>query len=78
LSESQPAGRLINIPGTVEAEATTPSRDSGVLRDLAKGFKTGFLAIVELRMANTPTKHKAQNNLSNKASLKAKSFPAKL
>ena len=39
----------------VEAEATMPSRSSGVPRLLAKGFKTGFFDRVELRIAKKPT-----------------------
>lgn len=38
----------------VDAEATTPNKSSGVPRLVAKGFRTGFLDMVELRMANNP------------------------
>ena len=55
MSERAPAGRLIKIPGIVEAAATKPSKCSGVLRLSAKGFKTGFFDIVELRIAKAPT-----------------------
>jgi len=65
MSESDAAGRLISIPGIVEAEATKPSqKPSGVCRLVAKGFKTGFLDIVELNMANTPIVQSIQNMLS--------------
>jgi len=58
MSESEAAGRLIRIPGIVEAEATTPSKSSGVSKLEAKGFRTGFLAIVELKIANRPITHR--------------------
>jgi hypothetical protein len=38
----------------VEAEATKPTKSFGAPRLVAKGFKTGFLDIVELRRANRP------------------------
>jgi hypothetical protein len=53
-SESDAAGRLIRIPGMVEAEATIPSRSVGVPRLVANGLSTGFFDIVELRIANKP------------------------
>jgi hypothetical protein len=56
-SESDPAGKLIKTPGRVEAAATNPIIVSGVPRLSAKGFKTGFLDIVELRIANEPKIH---------------------
>jgi len=58
ISDNEPAGRLIKIPGIVEAAAMNPMTASGVPRLSAKGFKTGFLDIVELRMANAPITHK--------------------
>jgi len=54
MSESDAAGRLIKMPGMVDAEATTPSKSSGVSKLEAKGFNTGFFAIVELKIANRP------------------------
>ena len=56
-SESEPAGRLIKTPGSVEAAAMNPMKASGVPRLCAKGFRTGFLDIVELKMATAPTIH---------------------
>ena len=53
-SESEAAGRLISMPGIVDADATMPSRSSGVPKLVANGFKTGFFDIVELRIANKP------------------------
>ena len=38
----------------VEAEATIPSKSSGVPRLVAKGFRTGFFDMVELRIAKKP------------------------
>ena len=57
-SEIEPAGKLIKIPGMVEEAATNPIRAVGVLRLSAKGFNTGFLDIVELRIANAPARLK--------------------
>jgi hypothetical protein len=54
MSESEAAGRLIIIPGNVEAAATMPNKSVGVPKLLANGFKTGLLDIVELRIANAP------------------------
>ncbi len=54
ISESDAAGRLTRIPGIVEAEATRPVQFAGVPSLVAKGFKTGFLDIVELRIAKNP------------------------
>jgi len=53
-SESDAAGKLMRMPGVVDAEATMPSKSSGVPRLVAKGFRTGFFDIVELRIANKP------------------------
>jgi len=60
MSEREAAGRLISIPGMVEAEATIPISVEGVPRLFAKGFRTGFFDIVELRIANTPITHNAR------------------
>jgi hypothetical protein len=54
MSESDAAGRLISMPGMVEADATMPSRSLGVPMLFAKGLRTGFLDIVELKIANNP------------------------
>jgi hypothetical protein len=45
------------MPGIVDAEATIPSKSLGVPRLVAKGFKTGFFDIVELKIANKPIMH---------------------
>ncbi len=47
----------MSIPGMVDADATIPSKLSGVPRLVANGFKTGLLDIVELRIANNPITH---------------------
>jgi hypothetical protein len=56
-SDSEAAGRLTSIPGIVDAEATNPISSDGVPRLVAKGFRTGFFDIVELRMASAPITH---------------------
>ncbi len=48
----------------VEAEATKPNRSSGVPKLEAKGFKTGFLDMVELRIAKEPIIQRTRNHLS--------------
>ena len=63
--ENDAAGKLIRMPGMVEMEATKPTKASGVPRLAAKGFKTGFLDIVELSMANKPI----TQNIKKKRSL---------
>ena len=65
MSEREAAGRLMSIPGMVEAEATSPIRLEGVPRLVAKGFRTGFLDIVELRIANAPIVHSARKTYSS-------------
>ena len=60
MSEREAAGRLTSIPGIVEAEATKPISSEGVPRLVAKGFRTGFFDIVELRMASAPMIHNAR------------------
>lgn len=75
MSESEPTGRLIMMPGKVEAAATNPMSASGVPRLSAKGFKTGFLDIVELRMANAPMKHNTRNRYFDFALSDAISLP---
>jgi hypothetical protein len=57
MSESEAAGKLIRIPGIVDADATIPSRSSGVPKLVANGLSTGFLDMVELRIANKPIMH---------------------
>jgi hypothetical protein len=44
----------------VEAAAMNPNNASGAFRELAKGFRTGFLDIVELKSAKNPTKQRTQ------------------
>jgi phosphoribosylcarboxyaminoimidazole (NCAIR) mutase len=63
MSESEAAGKLTKIPGIVEAEATTPVQSVGVPRLSEKGFKTGLLDIVELKIAKTPIIQSVQNAL---------------
>ncbi len=54
MSEREAAGRLMRIPGIVEAEATMPNQSVGVPKLVAKGLSTGLLLMVELRIANKP------------------------
>ena len=54
MSEREAAGRLTIIPGIVEAAAIMPIRSEGAPRLTAKGLRTGFLDIVELRIAIAP------------------------
>ncbi len=58
MSESDAAGKLIRMPGIVEAEATIPSNSGGVPKLVAKGFSTGFFDMVELKIANKPMAHR--------------------
>ena len=53
-SEREAAGRLISIPGMVDAAAINPIKSGGVPKLTAKGLRTGFLDIVELRIARAP------------------------
>lgn len=54
MSEREAAGRLMSMPGMVDAAAIIPSRLFGVSKCIAKGLRTGFFDIVELRMAIAP------------------------
>ena len=64
MSERDAAGKLTSIPGIVEAEATNPiQKPSGASRLVAKGSRTGFLDIVELRIANIPVTQSIRNML---------------
>ena len=63
MSESEATGKLTRIPGIVEAEATTPVQSVGVPRLSEKGFKTGLLDIVELKIAKNPIIQSVQNEL---------------
>jgi hypothetical protein len=63
MSESEAAGRLIKIPGMVEAAATKPLHSVGVPRLAAKGFNTGLLDIVELKIANPPITQRVQKTI---------------
>lgn len=54
----------MSIPGMVEAAATNPSKSVGVPRLVAKGFSTGFLDMVELRMAKVPIMQITTKNFS--------------
>lgn len=60
MSESEAAGRLIKIPGIVDAEETKPLHSVGVPRLAEKGFNTGLLAIAELKIANPPIMQRVQ------------------
>ncbi len=53
-SESEAAGRLIRIPGMVEADAMKPNRSGGVPKLVANGFRTGVFDMVELKIAKVP------------------------
>ena len=64
MSESEAAGRLIKMPGIVEAAATKPVQSVGVPRLNEKGFRTGLFDIVELRIANNPMMQIAKKMLS--------------
>jgi hypothetical protein len=55
----------MSIPGIVEAAATSPIKLKGVPRLVAKGFRTGFLDIVELRIANAPIAHSDRKTYSS-------------
>jgi hypothetical protein len=61
-SESDAAGKLMSMPGIVDAEATMPSKSSGVPRLVANGFRTGFFDMVELRIAKKPIVHIIRKN----------------
>ena len=64
MSEREAAGRLTRIPGIVDAEATKPPLQSvGAPRLDAKGFRTGFFDIVELRIAKKPIMHRVRKTL---------------
>ena len=54
MSEREAAGKLMIIPGMVEAAATKPSKSVGVPKLVAKRFSTGLLDIVELSIAKAP------------------------
>ena len=54
MSESEAAGKLIKMPAIVEAAATKPVKSVGVPRLNEKGFRTGLLDIVELKIAINP------------------------
>jgi len=62
-SDKEPAGRLNKTPGRVEAAATNPIKVSGVSKLSAKGLSTGFLDIVELRIAKAPMIHKVMKKI---------------
>jgi hypothetical protein len=57
MSDIEAAGKLMRMPGMVEAEATMPNKSSGVPKLVAKGLSTGFFDILELRMAKNPSAH---------------------
>ena len=63
MSDREANGKLIRIPGIVEVEATKPIKLKGVPRLVAKGFKTGFLDKVELKIANSPIIQSAQKTI---------------
>jgi len=47
------------MPGIVEAAAMIPVRSVGVPKLTANGLRTGFLDIVELRIAKAPIAQRA-------------------
>lgn len=57
--ESEDAGRLIRMPGMVEAAPTKPDQSVGAPSAIAKGLSRVF-DIVELRIAKTPITHSVQ------------------
>ncbi len=57
MSESEAAGKLMRMPGMVDADATMPNKSSGVPKLEANGLSTGFFDMVELRIANKPKAH---------------------
>jgi len=63
ISEREAAGKLMRIPGMVEAEAMKPIHSVGVLRLEAKGLRTGLLDMVELRIAKNPIMQSVKNAL---------------
>ena len=63
MSESEATGKLIKMPGIVEAAATKPVKSVGVSRLNEKGFRTGLLDIVELKIANNPIMQSVRNML---------------
>ena len=63
MSEREAAGRLIKIPGIVEAAATTPVQSVGVPRFNEKGLRTGLFDIVELRIAKKPMTQRERKTL---------------
>jgi len=60
MSESEAAGKLMSMPGMVEAAAITPVRSFGVPKLKAKGLSTGVFDMVELKIANAPIAHRTQ------------------
>ena len=63
-SDNEAAGKLMSMPGMVEAAAIMPVRSAGVPRLMANGFKTGSLDMVELKIANAPITHRIKKYLS--------------
>jgi hypothetical protein len=59
MSESDEAGRLIRMPGMVEAAPTKPDQALGVPTAVANGLSRVF-DIVELRIAKTPITQSVQ------------------
>ena len=64
MSESEAAGKLIRIPGIVEAAAIIPVQSVGAPKCRENGFRTGLLDIVELRIAKNPIVQSAQKALT--------------
>ena len=56
-SESEAAGKLMRIPGIVEAAAINPVRSPGTFRLAVKRGSAGFFDIVELKIAKAPITH---------------------
>jgi len=60
-SERLPAGRLMSIPGMVEAAAMMPMYCSAAPKETANNGSTGLLDMVEEKMAPPPMMLKIQN-----------------
>jgi hypothetical protein len=59
MSDRIPAGRLTTIPTTVEAAAIKPTVETGTPIERMNKGSAGFFAIVELRIASPPIRHKS-------------------
>jgi len=64
MSERMPAGRLTTIPTTVEAAAMNPTVETGTPMEWINNGSAGVLAIVELKMASPPIRHRSMKGES--------------